>query len=141
MRAVWSPKAGEGFFVEWEQISRSRLDKQAGGLQARGDYKWDWVALSSKYGCHVDAGAEGTRKGDGRRVQLEDLLASGLGEQLSWKVGDQVRYVPIMWPELRDREMFGWFLRMSVDQIMESDLSVRYLYQKGLITPVPRSSS
>lgn len=141
MRAIWSPKAGEGFFIEWEQISRSRLDKQAGGLQARGDYKWDWVALSSKYGCHVDGGAEGARKEDGRRVQLEDLLASGLGGQLSWKVGEQVKYIPVMWPELRDREMFGWFLRMSVDQIMESDLSVRYLYQKGLIVPVQQSSS
>jgi hypothetical protein len=37
-----------------------------------------------------------------------------------------------MWPELRDREMFGWFLRMSEEQIMESDISVRYLLERGL---------
>lgn len=140
MKAIWSPAPNEPFFTEWELISRTRLDKQAGGLQARGDYKWDWVALSSKYGCHVDAGAEGTRKQDGRRVQLEDLLASGHGGALPWKVGEQVRYVPIMWPELRDREMFGWFLRMSDHQIMESDLSVRYLFEKGLIIPVHQLS-
>lgn len=40
--------------------------------------------------------------------------------------------MPIMWPELRDREMFGWFLRMSEEQIMESDIAVRYLLDRGL---------
>ena len=33
--------------------------------------------------------------------------------------------------ELRDREMFGWFLRMSESQIMESDLAVKYLLEKS----------
>jgi hypothetical protein len=42
-------------------------------------------------------------------------------------------YVPIPWArELRDREMFGWFLRMSESQIMNSDITVKYLLQKGL---------
>jgi hypothetical protein len=43
--------------------------------------------------------------------------------------------VPVLWPELRDREIFGWFLRMSEDQIMESDLAVRYLIDQGLVIP------
>jgi hypothetical protein len=28
--------------------------------------------------------------------------------------------------------MFGWFLRMSEEQIMESDIAVRYLLDRGL---------
>ena len=38
-----------------------------------------------------------------------------------------VIYVPMPWPELRDRRAFGWFLRLSETQIMESDLVIRDL--------------
>jgi hypothetical protein len=67
-----------------------------------------------------------SRKENGKRIQLEDLLASVDG-RLPFNVISYQVYVPFMWKELRDREMFGWFLRMSEMQIMESDLAIKYL--------------
>jgi hypothetical protein len=40
-------------------------------------------------------------------------------------------YVPFSWPELRDRELFGWFLRMSEDQIMQSDIALNTYYKRA----------
>jgi hypothetical protein len=138
-RCVWSPAAGHPLFVEWEQIARDRVDKRRGGQQIRGDEKWDWVALSAKYsGVAVDHSAEVGRKKDGRRIQLEDLLAAGQDGKMSFDVSAQAKYVPVPWTELRDREMFGWFLRMSERQILESDLSITWLLHKGLVEPPPQ---
>lgn len=137
MNCIWSPKPGHPMFVEWEQIARSRLDTQKGGLQIRRDANWDWVALSSKYpGVEIDVHGELARKKGGRRLQLEDLLATGHDGKLSFDVPNYCIYVPIFWPELRDREFFGWFLRMSEDQILTSDTSVRYLLDMGLQPPI-----
>ena len=137
-RCVWSPAPAHPLFVEWTEIAKARLDAEGGGQQIRRDANWDWVALSSKYpGVKVDFAAECGRKKGGKRLELEDLLATGLDGQLPFGVPPQSVYVPIMWPELRDREIFGWFLRMSEDQIMASDISIRYLIERGLITMVP----
>ena len=138
-RAIWSPKPQEPLFVEWEQICHARLDAKGGGQQIRRDANWDWIALSSKYGdIQVDFAAEGNRKKGGKRIECEDLLASGHGGKLPFGIPHYTVYVPLPWPELRDREMFGWFLRMSEDQILGSDLSVKYLYEKGLVVHKPR---
>jgi len=132
-RCVWSPTPLSPLFSEWAEIAKARLNAQAGGQQIRRDENWDWVALSKKYpNVQVDFAAECGRKRGGRRLELEDLLATGLDGQLPFAVPSQSVYVPIMWPELRDREMFGWFLRMSEEQIMESDIAVRYLLDRGL---------
>ena len=80
----------------------------------------------------MDYGAELGRKKGGKRLELEDILAAGTEGKLPFAVPDSITYVPVLWPELRDREIFGWFLRMSEDQIMESDLAVRHLIDKGL---------
>ena len=127
-RAVWSPRAGHPMFVEWRDICLRRLETTIGGRQIRSDAKWDWVALSSKYPSVVNAAAEGARKRGGRRIQIEDLLATGHGGDLPFDLSAAVVYVPLLWPELRDREKFGWFLRMDERQIMGSDLSVKYLF-------------
>jgi hypothetical protein len=135
--AVWAPYAGHPMFVEWEQIAHRRLDQQKGGLQIRRDENWDWVDLSSKYsGVEIDVHSELARKKGGRRLELEDLLATGHDGKLPFDVPSCTIYVPIFWPELRDREIFGWFLRMSEDQIMKSDTSVKYLLEMGLQGPV-----
>jgi hypothetical protein len=135
-RCIWSPAANHPLFVEWEQICRDRVDKRRGGQQIRGDEKWDWVALSAKYtGIAVDHSAEVGRKKDGRRIQLEDLLAAGQDGKLSFEVSSSAKYVPVPWTELRDREMFGWFLRMSEKQVLESDLSITWLLHQGLVEP------
>jgi len=136
-RCIWSPKPAEPLFVEWEQICKARLDAKGGGQQIRRDANWDWTALSSKYpGVQVDYAAEGGRKKGGKRLELEDILATGTEGKLPFPVHSHVNYIPVLWPELRDREIFGWFLRMSEEQIMESDIAVRYLIEKGLSPPI-----
>jgi hypothetical protein len=135
-RCIWSPAPHHPLFVEWEQICRDRVDRRRGGQQIRGDDKWDWVALTAKYpGTVVDAPAEVSRKKDGRRIQLEDLLAAGQDGKMSFEVNPQAKYVPVPWTELRDREMFGWFLRMSERQILTSDLTITWILHKGLEEP------
>jgi hypothetical protein len=134
LNAIWSPRPEHPLFIEWEQIARSRLNQQKGGLQIRRDENWDWVALTSKYsGIEIDVHAELSRKKGGKRIQLEDLLATGHEGDLPFDIPDYSIYCPIFWPELRDREMFGWFLRMSEDQILASDTSIRYLLEMGLL--------
>ncbi len=72
-----------------------------------------------------------TRKGAaGRRIQIEDLLAAGQEGYLPFTVTDQTIYVPIPWPELKERRAFGWFLRMSEEQVMNSDLAISWLFKR-----------
>lgn len=129
-RCIWAPKPDMPLFKDWYNICFTRIAKKAGGDQIRGDEKWDWIQLSTKYaneGIIVDSNAECMRKKNGRRVQLEDLLATGHEGNLPFDIYTYSLYVPIPWKELRDREFFGWFLRMSEKQIMDSDISVKYL--------------
>lgn len=133
LNCIWVPRAGHPMFVEWEQICRKRLDEARGGQQIRRDANWDWVTLSNKYeGIEIDVHGELSRKRGGRRIELEDLLAAGQEGRLPFAVPAHAIYVPVFWPELRDREMFGWFLRMSEEQILGSDLVIRDLFLKGL---------
>ncbi len=132
-RAIWTPKADHPMFKEWAAVCYERVAKKRGGDQIRGDVKWDFVRFSNDYvqtGLVVDPAAEGMRKKNGKRIQLEDLLASTDGK-LPFDLCDYTTYVPFPWKEMRDREMFGWFLRMSESQIMESDLAVKYLLEKS----------
>jgi hypothetical protein len=134
-RAIWSPRPEHPMFKEWAAVCYSRVAQKRGGDQIRGDVKWDFVRFSKEYvqtGIMVDPAAEGMRKKDGKRIQLEDLLASGTEGNLPFDIHPQTVYIPFPWTELRDREMFGWFLRMSESQIMKSDLSVKYLLEMGL---------
>jgi hypothetical protein len=128
MRAVWSPVKHHPMFDQWEAVCYERIQNKRGGQQIRNDESWDFVRFSTEYGgIMIDPHAELGRKEDGKRLQLEDLLASGIDGVIPFTVYPHSVYVPFSWTELRDREMFGWFLRMSERQIMESDLAVRYL--------------
>jgi hypothetical protein len=128
MRAVWSPIKHHPMFDQWEAVCYERIQNKRGGQQIRNDESWDFVRFSTEYGgIMIDPHAELGRKEDGKRLQLEDLLASGIDGVIPFTVYPHSVYVPFSWTELRDREMFGWFLRMSERQIMESDLAVRYL--------------
>ena len=114
-------------FEEWMAVAYKRVAEKRGGGQIRKDEKWDFVRFSEAYvetGIVVDPHAELSRKQDGKRIQLEDLLASGA---TPFNVPPHSVYVPFPWTELRDREAFGWFLRMSEEQIMESDLAATHL--------------
>jgi hypothetical protein len=134
-RALWSPKPHHPMFDEWANVTYSRIAQKRGGDQIRGDAKWDFVRFSTQYvntGIVVDPAVEGMRKKDGKRIQLEDLLATGTDGNLPFDLCAYTIYVPFPWPELRDREIFGWFLRMSEEQIMNSDIAVKYLLQQSL---------
>jgi len=131
-RAVWSPMAHHPMFEEWATVCYERVVKKSGGDQIRGDVKFDFVRFSTEYvhtGIIVDPAAEGLRKKNGKRIQLEDLLATGTDGNLPFDLTSYTVYVPFPWAELRDREFFGWFLRMSEDQIMQSDIAVKYLLE------------
>lgn len=134
-RALWCPKPEHPMFKEWATVCYERVAKKRGGEQIRGDAKWDFIRFSQEYvatGIIVDPSAEGMRKKNGKRIQLEDLLATGTDGNLPFDLCSYTVYVPFPWTELRDREIFGWFLRMSEKQIMESDIAVKYLLQQGL---------
>ena len=130
-QVAWSPKADDPFWVAWEAISRKRLSSSGGGDTARGADKWEFLSLAARFpDIEVRPMAEVGRKGAaGRRIQIEDILAAGQEGILPFDIGAMAVYVPLPWPELRDRRAFGWFLRMSESQIAESDLVIRDLYR------------
>ena len=126
--AVWSPVKNHPLFVKWASVCFDRIQEKRGGQQIRKDENWDFVRFTSEYGgIMMDPHSELSRKPDGKRLQLEDLLASGIDGKVPFTVYPHSVYVPFSYVELRDRRMFGWFLRMSAEQIMESDLAVSAL--------------
>jgi len=127
---IWAPKGGIGMWTEWEQRARARLETRAGGAEATHEQNADFEALMQRHVADVEIRVrpEISRKGVAqRRIQLEDLLATG-----DSVIGNSGTYVPIPYPEILERENFGWFLRMSEDQIMQSDLVITHLFRKAL---------
>lgn len=129
-RAIWCPVPQHPMFVEWAAVAYARIASARGGSQIRGDEKWDFTRFTTQYvhtGIMVDPSAEVMRKKDGKRLQLEDLLASGTAAPTCSAV-----FVSFPWRELLDRRMFGWFLRMSEEDIMTSDLAVSHMLRTSL---------
>jgi hypothetical protein len=122
-------------WVDWEKKARTRLEKRAGGSEFRRDEMadaMDAIQMAQERGEPIELRptTELTRKGAaGRRIQCEDLLASGDMIDLPFQLTKEAVYVPIPWPELQERRAFGWFLRMSEDQILNSDLAVSHLFR------------
>jgi hypothetical protein len=134
-RCIWAPSSNMDIFKEWYNICYSRIAQKRGGDQIRGDAKWDWIQLTDKFSKNnilIDVHAELMRKKSGKRIQLEDLLATGHSGNLPFNINFYSIYVPIPWTELRDREFYGWFLRMSEKQIMNSDTSIKHLLKMSL---------
>lgn len=126
--AIWSPTPAHPIFVAWEQRAYSRLDTTRGGGQFRGDEKTDFVELAANADVERRPFAELSRKETSRKpLQLEDLLGTGGGGKLHFNVPKEAVYVPIPWPEVKERRPFGWFLRMSEDQIQKADIAVSVL--------------
>jgi hypothetical protein len=132
-QVAWSPEPNHPFWAGWEAKSKNRLDKSGGGDTARGDHKWEYIALANMNpDIEVRPMAEVSRKGvSGKRIQIEDLLAAGQEGVAPFEIGPLGIYVPLPWPELRDRRAFGWFLKMSESQIAESDLVISDLFHKA----------
>ena len=115
----------------WADAAFARLEEGGGGKQIRGDAKWDYVANASGKTIVYNK-EELSRKADGRRIQLEDLLAAGQEGLIPFAVPRETIYVLVPWEELKDRRNFGWFLRMSEDQILDSDLAISELVRLSL---------
>jgi hypothetical protein len=130
--AMWSPEAHHPFFTEWKTILEERLERQSTGKEIRNDKNWDILFVGTgKQNVIVMPHAELTRKKTGRKIELEDLLAAGTDGHLPFDVHPETIYVPFPWPELLERRIFGWFLRMSEDEILESDLAVTHLFREA----------
>jgi hypothetical protein len=133
MYAMGSLRPGNPVFTAWSAAAFKRLQGGNLGGAVRRDAKWDFTAFASgKPGVIMVPHGELSRKKSGKRIQLEDLLAAGQEGKLDFAVTTETVYIPLPWPELRNRRMFGWFLRMSEDQILESDLGITYLFEMGL---------
>jgi len=129
LQCIWSPKPEHPLFVKWEEAVFKRLETQLGGGEFRNDENWDARQLAGEFAGDIEyqPHMELSRKAGGKRIQIEDLLAAGQQGVLPFDVQKQSRFVPIPWPELRESRKFGWFLRMSEDQILESDLVIKDL--------------
>jgi hypothetical protein len=136
-RALYAPRAEHPMFVEWEARCRSRLNGQLGGRQFRGDAKSDWNEIAPKYKPLLKAGELGRDPQTGKKLDLEELLAVGTEGVLPFDVPESTIYVVMPLADLLSRRAFGWFLRMSEEQVMGSDLVVRYLLEDGLAQRVP----
>jgi hypothetical protein len=131
LRCIWSPKPEHPLFVKWEAMARERLETQFGGKNFRGDEKWDVRQLASEFSGDIEyqPHMELSRKSNGKRIQLDDLLMSGQQGILPFDVQKQSKYVTIPWPELRSSRKYGWFLKMNEEQIMESDLVITDMFR------------
>lgn len=135
LNMVWSPCANHPLWVEWEAAARTRLERRSGGSEFRRDHMNDLANALNGYAGDVVVlpQAEVSRKGGSqRRIQLEDLLSAGTEGDLPFTIGKGAVALPIPYPEILERENFGWFLRMSEDQIMESDLAVSHVFRSVL---------
>lgn len=127
--AMWVPRAGHPMMEEWASVCYERIDHKRGGEQIRRDFAWDFVRFSSEYakeGIMIDPHSELTRRANGKRLQLEDWFATGAP---TFDIPPHVVFVTLPWNELQDRQLFGWALRMSERQLMDSDLTIKYLFQ------------
>jgi hypothetical protein len=130
---VWSPKPEHPVFIDWEAKVRERIEWRTGGAEFRHDERADTIDAINKFNMDVIVVRlpEISRKGGNRRrIEIEDLLASGTEGVLPFDIPANGMYVPIPYPEILERESFGWFLRMSESQILESDLVISHLFRK-----------
>jgi hypothetical protein len=135
-RALWSPKAGHQFFVKWEARIRNRLEFQNGGRQVRGDAKSDWVDLTaavSEGEVEVRVKEElGRDPRTNKSLDLEQIFAAGTQGRLPFSIPPVAVYIHVPYADLLDRRAFGWILKSSEEQIMESDLAIRHVLEASL---------
>jgi hypothetical protein len=140
--ALWVPKGGHPVMAEWERVCFQRANEKRGGEQIRGDWAWDVLRFSQELSQKgetviIDPHAELSRKRDGKRIELEDLFAAGTEGRLPFDIPPHAVYCPIPWEELQRREAFGWVLRMSEEQVMGSDIAIKYVLQASMAARAP----
>jgi hypothetical protein len=126
-RALWSPKPNHPLFVEWEEKCRTRLDTMLGGLQVRGDSKSDWVNLIKRnvveHRLYDELSRDPTSH---KKLELEHIFAKGK----PLDIPECVKYIVVPYDDLTNRRMFGWILRNSETQILESDTAISEILRK-----------
>ena len=134
LRLLWSPKPEHPLFADWEESTWTRVEDQMGGRQFRRDEKSDAVMLGKKYKNEVTyfPMVELSRKPNGKRIQLADLLMSGQEGNLPIVITEDTEVVPVPYGELLASREYGWFLRMSEEQILASDLTISALLRGTL---------
>jgi hypothetical protein len=120
---------GDSRLEGWAAAARERIESGSGGKQIRGDAKWDYLRFAVDSNVVVHSKAELSRKKNGKRIELEDLLAAGGDGELTFDLTEDAVYTPIPWDEIQRRSNFGWFLRMNEDQILDSDLAISELFR------------
>ncbi len=130
-RALWVSQPNDPMFLAWEKRCRSRLENQLGGRQVRGDAKSDWVELCETEGkgrCVIRVHEElGRDPRTNKVLELEDMLASGTEGRLPFDIPSCSKYLVIPYDDLLNRRFYGWILRSSEDQIMNSDIVLRHI--------------
>lgn len=130
MYVMGAGRANHPVFEKWAQAAFERLEKQGGGQQIRGDAKWDFTSFAmTDSTVQVVPYGEVSRRPDGKRIQVEDLLSAGQQGSHRFKITPESIYIAIPWPEIENRRMFGWFLRMDEQQILNSDLVIADLFR------------
>lgn len=131
LRSIWSPKPDHPLFIQWEGQVKRRLESAGLGKQFRNDWVSDVLEFASqnKQDILYRPLAELRRKQSGKLIQLDDLMMAGQEGDLPFTIFEESVYVPIPIDELISRREYGWFLKMSEDQILESDLVVSSLFR------------
>ena len=129
LRVVWAPAPDLPIWITWEAKVRRRLERRSGGSEFRHDEKADLADALVGGGSEVRPMAELGRTSAGKRIQLEDILAAGQDGVVPFAIGSAV-YLPVPWPEILERRAFGWFLRLSEEQILSSDLAISSILRR-----------
>lgn len=130
---VWSPKPEHPVWLEWEKNVRERLNfrLRGGGAGEHEDFENTMKQFPDQ--IQVIRLPEISRKGPNRRrIELEDLITTTGSTHASFHIAEDAVYLPIPLEELMQREKFSWFLRMSEDQILSSDMVISHLFTKAL---------
>ena len=132
-RALWVPKPSHPLMVKWEQIIKNRLNTQLGGLQIRGDAKSDWMNMfNDQPDVFVSRVEElGRNPKTSKKLELEDIFATQSGTP-RFNVPCNAVYLVVPFKDLMDRRQFGWVLKSSEEEILESELVISDILRKNL---------
>lgn len=125
----WSPKAAHPVMTAWVDILQRRMEDGNGGSWVRGDDAQDMDALLRDFKDNIVRMplASLDRKSNGKTIGIEDWLAHGTEGALPFTLTADALFMPVDFKELERRRAYGWFLKMSEAQIMESDLVVAHV--------------
>jgi len=128
-RALWIPIPSHPLMVKWEQIIKNRLNTQLGGLQVRGDAKSDWMNMFNGRSDVVVSKDELSRNPKThKKLELEDIFATSVGTRFD--VPCNAVYLVVPFKDLMDRRQFGWVLKSSEEEILESELVISGILRK-----------